>query len=494
MFLLDVIDGRYPTGMPETIERKELEDLQQDLHDVQELLRRQRLVEGLVERQAMPKRELVETLVHKQHLAELRGKLDQMHAADIAYILEALPINERVALWDLVKAERDGEILLELSEPVRESLIRTMDSQELVAAVEQLDTDEIAELAPDLPDEVIQDVFQSLPVEEREQLRAAMSYPEDAVGALMDFDVVAVREDVTLETVTRYLRRLDELPDHTDQLFVVDREQRLKGVLPIAKLVVTDLDHAVGEVMLKDFVTLYPDDKAQDAAQAFERYDLVSAAVIDQAGKLAGRVTVDAVVDFIRAKSESEALAKGGLRETEDVFASVWQSLKNRWPWLAVNLVTAFIASRVIGAFEGSIERLVALAALMPIVAGIGGNSGNQTITMIVRALALGAIQPDQARKLFAKEIGVALANGLVWGSILGLIAYLLYANVKLALVMTLAMTLNLLLAAVMGVVIPVTMAKLGRDPAIGSSVMITAVTDSGGFFIFLGLATLILL
>jgi magnesium transporter len=494
MFLLDVIDGRYPTGMPETIERKELEDLQQDLHDVQELLRRQRLVEGLVERQAMPKRELVETLVHKQHLAELRGKLDQMHAADIAYILEALPINERVALWDLVKAERDGEILLELSEPVRESLIRTMDSQELVAAVEQLDTDEIAELAPDLPDEVIQDVFQSLPVEEREQLRAAMSYPEDAVGALMDFDVVAVREDVTLETVTRYLRRLDELPDHTDQLFVVDREQRLKGVLPIAKLVVTDLDHAVGEVMLKDFVTLYPDDKAQDAAQAFERYDLVSAAVIDQAGKLAGRVTVDAVVDFIRAKSESEALAKGGLRETEDVFASVWQSLKNRWPWLAVNLVTAFIASRVIGAFEGSIERLVALAALMPIVAGIGGNSGNQTITMIVRALALGAIQPDQARKLFAKEIGVALANGLVWGSILGVIAYLLYANIKLALVMTLAMTLNLLLAAVMGVVIPVPMAKLGRDPAIGSSVMITAVTDSGGFFIFLGLATLILL
>ena len=198
--------------MPETIERKELEDLQQDLHEVQELLRRHRLVESLVERQAMPKRELVETLVQKQHFAELRGKLDQMHPADVAYILEALPIHERLAVWELVKAERDGEILLELSEPVRESLIRTMDSEELVAAVEQLDTDEIAELAPDLPDEVIQDVFQSLPVAEREQLRAAMSYPEDAVGALMDFDVVSIREDVTLETVTRYLRRLDELP------------------------------------------------------------------------------------------------------------------------------------------------------------------------------------------------------------------------------------------------------------------------------------------
>jgi len=480
--------------MPETIERKELEDLQQDLHEVQELLRRHRLVESLVERQAMPKRELVETLVQKQHFAELRGKLDQMHPADVAYILEALPIHERLAVWELVKAERDGEILLELSEPVRESLIRTMDSEELVAAVEQLDTDEIAELAPDLPDEVIQDVFQSLPVAEREQLRAAMSYPEDAVGALMDFDVVSIREDVTLETVTRYLRRLDELPDHTDQLFVVDRDQRLKGVLPIAKLVVTDLDKPVGEVMLKDFVTLYPDDKAQDGAQAFERYDLVSAAVIDQAGKLVGRVTVDAVVDFIRETSEADALAKGGLRETEDVFAPVWQSVKNRWTWLAANLVTAFIASRVIGVFEGSIEKLVALAALMPIVAGIGGNSGNQTITMIVRALALGQIQVEQARKLFAKEIGVAVANGLIWGGILGAIAYGLYGNVKLGLVMTLAMTLNLLLAAVMGVVIPVTMAKLGRDPAMGSSVLITACTDSGGFFIFLGLATLFLL
>jgi magnesium transporter len=477
-----------------TIERKELEDLQQDLERVRELLRRQRLVESLVERQPMPKHELVETLVHRQHLAELHAKLDAMHPADVAYILEALPINERLTVWELVKAEREGEILLELSEPVRESLIRTMDPQELVAAVETLDTDEIAELAPDLPDEVIQDVFQSLPVEEREQLRAAMSYPEDSVGALMDFDFVSVREDVTLETVTRYLRRFDELPDHTDQLFVVDREQRLKGVLPIARLVVTDLDKTVREAMLTEFVTLYPDDEAREAAQAFERYDLVSAAVIDQQGKLLGRVTVDAVVDYIRQKSETEALAKGGLRETEDVFASVWQSVRNRWAWLAINLVTAFVASRVIGAFEDSIEKLVALAALMPIVAGIGGNSGNQTITMIVRALALGQIQPEHARKLFAKEIGVALVNGLIWGGVLGVVAYLLYGSVPLGLVMTAAMTLNLVLAAVMGVLIPTTMMRLGRDPAIGSSVMITACTDSGGFFIFLGLATLFLL
>lgn len=477
------------------IERKELEDLQQDLDMVRELLRRHRIVESLVERQEGPRHDLVETLVHKQHLAELRAHVDDMHPADVAYILEALPRDERLIVWDLVKAEHDGEILLEVSEPVRESLIRSMAPAELLAAAEQLDTDELADLAPDLPEDVMQDVFQSLPMAEREQLRAAMSYPEDAVGALMDFEVVSVRQDVTLEVVTRYLRRLEELPDHTDQIFVVDRDQRLRGVLPLGKLIVTPLDVEVSEAMIRDdFVALYPDDKAQDAAQAFERYDLVSAPVIDASGRLMGRVAVDAVVDYIRERSESELLTKGGLRETEDVFASVWESVRNRWSWLAVNMVTAFIASRVIGAFEDSIERLVALATLMPIVAGIGGNSGNQTITMIVRALALGQISTRQTRQLLSKEVAVALVNGVIWGSALGLIAALLYDSFKLGLVMTAAMTLNLLLAATMGVLIPVTRVKFGRDPALGSSVMITACTDSGGFFIFLGLATLFLL
>jgi magnesium transporter len=474
--------------------KKELEDLQEDLREVQELLRRHQLVEGLIERQDMPRHDVVESLVHRQNGAELRAKLDRMHPADVAFILESLPLDERIIVWDLVKAERDGEILLEVSDAVRESLIRSMDPEELVAATEGLEADEIADLAPDLPEDVMADVFQSLPVEEREQLRAAMSYPEDAVGALMDFDVVSVRDDITLEVVTRYMRRFDELPGHTDQVFVVDREERLKGVLPLSLLIVSDLEASVVSVMKTDMVTLYPDDKAQEAAQAFERYDLVSAAVVDEGGRLLGRVTIDTVVDYIRDKSESEALAQAGLREEEDIFASVWDSVKNRWAWLAVNLVTAFIASRVIGAFEGSIERLVALAALMPIVAGIGGNSGNQTITMIVRAAALGQIQPEHARKLYRKEIGVALLNGLIWGSLLGLLAWYLYSSIALGLVMTSAMTLNLILAATMGVLIPVTMVKLGRDPAVGSSVLITACTDSGGFFIFLGLATLFLL
>ena len=467
--------------------------VQDSLQQIVGLLRRHQLVKGLAQRQAMPRHELVESIVQKQNLAELQQKLDQLHPADVAYVLEALPLEDRLAVWDLVKADRDGDILLAVSDAVRETLIAHMETKELVAATEQLDTDEIADLAPDLPREVMQDVFRSLSLEERDQLRSAMSYPEDTVGALMDFDMITVRDDITVEVVLRYLRRLDEMPDHTDQLFVVDRSQYLRGLLSVSRLLVTDLDVPVTAIMAAETVKLEPDQKAQDAALAFERYDLVSAPVVDGAGRLIGRVTVNAVVDFIREETDSEKLSAGGLREEEDLFASVWSSVKNRWAWLAINLVTAFIASRVIGIFEGSIEKIVALAALMPIIAGIGGNSGNQTITMIVRALALGQITVASARKLFAKEIGVSFINGLIWGGIVGLFAFLIYHKWQLGLVMTGAMVLNLLLAAVMGVAVPLLMQKLGRDPAVGSSVMITAITDSGGFFIFLGLATLFL-
>jgi len=482
--------------MAETDEfpHQDQDELLLHLKEVQQLLSRHRLVESLVHRQDMPRHDLVEGLVHKQHLAELQHKLDSLHPADIAYLLEALPREDRLLVWDMVKAERDGEILLEVSDAVRETLIETMKPAELVAAAEQLDADELADLAPDLPSEVIDDVFRSLGSEEREQLRAAMSYPEGSVGALMDFDLVSVREDVSLEVVLRYLRRFDELPDHTDQLFVVDREEHLRGVLPLNVLLVNDPDVEVATLMQTDALTLQASEDAGHAAQAFERYDLVSAPVLDDAGKLVGRVTVNAVIDHIREEAEAEQLAQAGLKEEEDVFASIWDSVKNRWQWLAINLVTAFIASRVIGAFEGSIEKLVALAALMPIVAGIGGNSGNQTITMIVRAIALGQVGEDSERRLLRKEVGVALLNGLIWGSLLGLLAWWLYRDIRLGLVMTSAMTLNLVVAAFVGVAIPMTLRKLGRDPAMGSSVMITAVTDSGGFFIFLGLATLFLL
>lgn len=473
--------------------RQEKESLQESLLQISHLLNKHELVEALVHKQEMPKHSLVESLVHKQNHAALQHRLDGLHSADVAYILESLPISKRLIVWDLVKAERDGEILLEVSDAVRQTLIADMDSDELLAAAEQLDTDEIADLAPDLPKDVLQELLESLDTQNRERLQSAMSYPEDAVGALMDFDMISIREDISLEVVLRYLRRLGKLPDHTDKLFVVDRLERLTGVLPLKRLVVNDLDSSVSKVMAMDAVIFRPEDMADDAAQAFSRYDLVTAPVVDHDNRLVGRITIDTVMDYIREESESEMLSLGGLREEEDLFSSVWQSLKNRWTWLAVNLVTAFVASRVIGLFEGSIEKIVALAALMPIVAGIGGNSGNQTITMIVRALALGQLQGGYSKKLLLKELNVSLINGLAWGSVIGIATWMLYHNVKLGLVMTGAMTLNLLLAATMGVSIPLLMHRFGRDPAVGSSVLITAITDSGGFFIFLGLATLFL-
>jgi magnesium transporter len=463
------------------------------LQRLTELLRRQDVVESLVRRSQGPRQELVETLVHRMHLVELQKQLAELHPADVASLLETLPLEQRLFVWDLVKGEREGEILLEVSDAVRETLIAQMNEKELVAATEQLDTDEIADLAPDLPRDVIQDVFRSLSPEEREQLRAAMSWPEGTVGALMDFDMISIRDDVTVEVVLRYLRRLDEMPDHTDQLFVVDGAGRFEGLLPVNRLLVADLQTPVTAVMQPELVKLHPHEKAEEAASSFERYDLVSAPVVEADGRLIGRVTVNAVVDYIREETASDMLSAGGLLEDEDLFASVWKSVRNRWTWLAVNLVTAFVASRVIGLFEHSIAQLVALAALMPIVAGISGNSGNQTITMIVRALALGQISAGNARKLFAKEIGVSALNGLIWGGIVGLFAFLIYHSWQLGAVMTGAMVLSLMLAAIMGVTIPLVMQKLGRDPALGASVMITAITDSGGFFIFLGLATIFL-
>ena len=480
--------------MTEVEAKKPQESLQDRLAQVIELLHRHKLVEDLTHRQEGQHHDRVENLVHRQNLVELQRKLEDLHPADIAHILEALPLDERLTVWQLVKAERDGDILLEVSDAVRETLIADMDDHEILAAAKDLDADELADLAPELPRDVVHELMESLDAQQRERVRSALSYEEDQVGALMDFEMVTIREDVSLEVVLRYLRRLKELPGHTDKLFVVDYDGVLKGVLPIKRLLVNDPDKQVGEVMADDPVSFHPDEDGYDAAQAFERYDLISAPVVDKNGKLIGRLTIDEMVDLIREESESEVLNMAGLREEEDIFASVWKSVRNRWAWLAINLVTAFLASRVIGLFEGSIEKLVALAALMPIVAGIGGNSGNQTITMIVRAMALDQVSTGNTKRLVRKELGVSLINGILWGGVIGAVAYGLYGSWSLGVVMTAAMTLNLLLAALMGVLIPMTLARLGRDPAMGASVMITAMTDSGGFFIFLGLASIFLM
>jgi len=425
---------------------------------------------------------------------EMQPRIEELHPADVAYVLEGLPLEDRIWVWRLVPRDRDGDILLEVSDSVRDTLLADMDNAEIVAAAQTLDADEIADLAPDLPEDVVQDIIESQDVEDRADLQQALSYPEGTVGALMDFEVVSIREDVTCEVALRYLRRYDELPHQTDAIFVVDRDDHLKGSLPLNKLLVTDPDVEVTAIIERDVTSFAPEDDSDEAAQAFDRYDLVCAPVVDAQGRMIGRITVDAVLEYVRDRQEAQALGKVGLREEEDIFASVWASARNRGPWLALNLCTAFIASRVVGLFEGSIEKLAALAALMPIVAGIGGNSGNQTTTLIVRALALGQVSPQNARRLLSKELGIATLNGAVWGSVLGLVAWLLYRNVALGGVMALAMLLNLVVSALAGIFIPLAMERFGRDPAVGSSVFLTFVTDSMGFFIFLGLATLFLL
>ena len=383
---------------------------------------------------------------------ELREICEKLHPSDIAWVLEALPLDERLALWNFVKSERDGEILIEVNDGVRETLIDAMDRDELVDAVETLDTDEIADLVPDLPPDVTAEVQETLSLEERSQLRAAMSYPEDSVGSRMDFEMVSVREESTLAAVLAYLRRFDSLPDHSDKVFVVDRHGHFKGTLLLTKILVSDPDSLVRDLMQKDVLTLSPLDDVGDAAQAFERYDLVSAAVVDETGRLVGRLTVDEVVDVIREESEEDAYGAVGLDEDQDIFSSVWETAKSRWLWLGVNLCTAFFASRVISAFDETIEKVVALAALMPIVAGMAGNSGNQTLTLLVRSMAMGQVTESNAPEVVRREVMVAICNGILCGLVAGSLAWLLYADtaqgMKLGFVMFLAMMLNILLGA----------------------------------------------
>lgn len=431
------------------------------------------------------------TEASKEELVEI---LKDLHPADIAYVLEALPQDDRLAIWNLVEDEDQGDILVEVNDGVRETLIESMNRDELVDAVETLDTDEIADLVEDLPPDVIAEVQEGLTHEERAQLRAAMSYPEDSVGARMDFEMITIREHMTLEMVLRQLRKHDELPDHTDQIFIVDNEGKFVGTLPMSEIVVHEAFVSVDDLMQTDILTLNPLDDSSQAAQAFERYDLVSAPVVDEAGRLVGRLTVNEVVDVIREESEEDAFAAVGLDEDQDIFGNVWETARSRWIWLGVNLCTAFFASRVISAFDGTIERVVALAALMPVVAGMAGNSGNQTLTLLVRSLAMGQVTDANQKDLIKKEVLVSVINGILWGAIAGFCVLGLYWGTSqaplLGFVMFLAMVLNIVVGAIVGLAVPIVLKYFGRDPAMGGSVLLTFITDSGGFMIFLGLAT----
>lgn len=472
--------------MTETIQENQQQQFEENFEKIKDLAERLLPVYSLLQVDENGE-------IHHSDYQTLSAILHDMHPADVAGVLESLPFQERILVWKTAAPDDDGEVLLEVSDSVRETLIEVMNREEMLFAVEDLDADELAELAPDLPISIVSEALDSRDSEERRQIQASLLYEEDQVGSIMDFEFVSIRADVSCEVVLRYLRRFESLPDHTDKLFVVDDRQILQGVLPVRKLLVCDPEDLVENIMAREVVKFRPEDDNEEAAQAFEKYDLVTAPVIDEHKRLIGRLTVDEMVDVIREESEADMLNMAGLQDEEDLFAPVIDSVRNRWVWLAVNLCTAFIASRVIGAFEGSIEKIVALAALMPIVAGIGGNSGNQTITMIVRAMATGQLSFTRAGYLLRKEVGVAVVNGLLWGSVMGLVSFWLYQNMGLGVVMVTAMTLNLILAASVGVLIPFTLDKLGRDPALGSSVMITAVTDSGGFLIFLGLASIFL-
>ncbi|MDH1086250.1 magnesium transporter [Pantoea brenneri] len=424
----------------------------------------------------------------------LEQDIRQLHAADLADILEALPEEERQALWRLVPNERRGLVLVEASETVWASLTEEMSDRDILRAIEPLDIDDQVWLARYLPRDLTGRLLATVEPRLRARMLSMVEFDRDRVGRVMDFNILTVRDDVTLATVQRYLRKHKSMPGGTDKIFITNDDNLLLGELLLTDILLNKPKTLVSEVMNARPTTFQLNDKAEDAASAFERYNLISAAVTDAKGRLIGRITIEDIIDLVNAENESNIRKMGGISQEEDVFAPVRKSVRKRWAWLAINLCTAFVASRVIGLFEGTISQIVALATLMPIVAGIGGNTGNQTITMIVRALALHQVEPGNFSFLIVRELGVALINGLFWGGIMGGITWLMYDNLALGGVMMLAMALNLLLAALMGVLVPLVMTKMKRDPAVGSSVLITAITDTGGFFIFLGLATLFLL
>ena len=481
---------------PVTIPRRlDPEDAQHALQELQSILKRQEVVEALAQRENddTDRSQLLQGLLHRQHENEIRAIVNDLHPSDIAFILESLPVNERQAVWQLVAAEHDADVLLEVEDWARESLIESMDREDLVAAAEHMDADEIADLAADLPPDVVAEVQKGLTEQERAQLLEAMGYPEGTVGAIMDFEMVRVREDVSLEVVLRYLRRLQELPDHTDQIFVVDRQDRLQGTLPISVLLVSEPDALVSETMLTEYLSLSPLDSDADAAGAFERYDLVSAPVTDDQGRLIGRVNIAEVVDVIQEDSQEQELSRAGLQE-EDIFAPVRTALRNRTPWLLVNLMTAATASLVASRFEATVSEIVILAFLMSIVAGIGGNSGNQTMTMVIRAMAVGRVTGSNVWHLVRREIQVTFLVGTCGGLIAAGFAWVFSGSLPVALVMMAAIIGNMLVGAVLGVIIPTLRVRFGKDPAVGSSVLLTFATDSLGFFLFLSLATIFLL
>jgi len=427
-------------------------------------------------------------------LVNIRHMVNELHTAEIGHLLESLPRNERALVWELVDAEKSGEVLSYVNDDVRAKLIRDMEADELVAAAESLDTDDLADILQDLPDMVIHEVLQSMGAQDRIRLESVLSYPEDCAGGLMNIDTVTVRPNVTIDVVLRYLRLRGELPAMTDHLFVVDHYDKFIGLLSVTDILTKDPGQMVGQVMMRKFKPIPADMSESDVAGLFEKRDLVSAPVVDADGKLLGRITIDDVVDVIRDEAEHSIMSMAGLDEEDDIFAPVVVSSRRRGIWLGINLITALIASWVIGLFDATIEQVVALAVLMPIVASMGGIAGSQTLTLVIRGMALGHIGPANAKHILIKELAVGGLNGLLWALVVAAVTMYWFENFLIGVIIAAAMLINLFAAALAGATIPLLMRKMGIDPALSSSVVLTTVTDVVGFFAFLGLATLVLL
>lgn len=421
--------------------------------------------------------------------------LRSLAPAEIAHLLEALPPAEREIIWNLVDEEHDGQILLLVTDEVRASLIRHMDPEELLAATNNLDLDDLADLVQQMPSAITAEVMNALDDQRRHRLEAVLSYSEDTAGGLMNTDTVTVRPEVTLDVVLRYLRRLGEsVPRDTDKLFVVNRDDEYLGVLQLSQLVSRDPEETVAEAMSLAMQPIRGNTPSTEVARRFEAYDMLSAPVVDEDGRLVGRITVDDVIDVIREEGEHQFMGRAGLSEDEDMFAPVLASTRRRAVWLGINLATAFLASWVIGQFEETLSKVVALAVLMPIVASMGGIAGSQTLTLAIRGIALGQLSRSNARALVLKELAVGTLNSLIWAVVVAAIAGVWFHSSAIAVLIGVAITINLLFAAITGSLLPLLLEKIGIDPALAGSVLLTTVTDVVGFLSFLGLASIFLL
>ncbi len=425
---------------------------------------------------------------------QVRHLLNSLSASEIGDLLESLPLTKRLAVWEMTDPELEGDVLVEVNDEVRASLIRDTSPEDLVAAVDDLELDDLADILDDLPDAVTSEVLHSLDRQDRERLARVLSYPEDSAGGLMDPDVLTIRPDVTLDVVLRYLRVRGELPEVFDLLFVIDRQSRYLGSLKLADLLTSDLASMVSDLMDTSAITIPVDMHESQVAMEFEHHDLVTAPVIDSDRHLLGWISVDDVVDVIRDEAEHTVLTMAGLDEEDDMFAPIVQTALRRWVWLGVNLVTAFVAAFVLYAFEPTLDQIVATAVLFPIVMSMGGIAGTQTLTLMIRGMATGQVSTSNAPALLRKELAVGLLNGIVFSVVIAAIAMIWYNDIPLGLVMGAAILLNLLAGALAGALVPVVLKRMSIDPALAGGVVLTTVTDVIGIMAFIGLATFILL